>query len=824
MELRPKVTAGAGPEVMARTCYLCGRGPFLESGPTVTPPPSPAPPASIRRRLTVRGVVQGVGFRPFVYRLARALGLAGSVRNAAGAVRIEVQGSPAAIDALRRGLLADPPPLAAVEAVEILELPAAPAAAGFRVLPSLEDAGEGEIQVSPDVATCDACLAELEDPSDRRHRYPFLNCTDCGPRFTLIAGVPYDRARTTMRAFVQCPACAAEYGDPGSRRFHAEPNACPACGPRLSWAEGGRRTGLDGEAALARARELLARGGIVAVKGVGGFHLACDAADDGAVRRLREGKGREEKPFALMVRDLETARRYAHLSAEEGELLASRARPIVLLRRRSAEAGAPPLSPAVAPGQETVGLLLPYSPLHPLLLAEGALVLTSGNRSGEPIARTDGEALAALGAIADGFLLHDREIHAACDDSVSRVGAGSEIPIRRSRGYAPLPLPLPFAAPPLVAAGGELKAVFCLAGGRLATLSQHLGDLGSHAARQAFERAVLQLLALFRIEPERVACDLHPDYASSRWAEAFAAERGLPLVPVQHHHAHVASLLAEQGEDGARPVLGVAFDGTGYGADGTLWGGEILLADYSGFRRLAHLRPVPMPGGEAAIRHPGRMALSYLRASGIDWSPDLPCVAGRPAEELRFLARQLDSGLGAPLTSSAGRLFDAAAALLGLRQSSSYEGQAAMELEALAGSEAERPRGAERGGEAAERYRFAAAEGEGGAAVLDPAPLFRALIEDLAAGVGRAAIAGRFHDGVAAAIAAACRAARAGLGGAGPDTVALTGGVFQNARLLERVVPLLGRAGFRVLRHRRVPPNDGGLALGQAAVAAAVAP
>jgi len=740
-----------------------------------------------RRRIVVSGVVQGVGFRPFVHGLATRAGLSGFVGNDSGSVFVEVEGPAAALDVFAQALHSEAPPLAHVEAVEVAALEPT-GETQFRIVESEQRAGPRTF-VSPDVATCDDCLRELFDPADRRHRHPFVNCTNCGPRFTIVRTLPYDRPNTTMAGFAMCDACRAEYEDPGDRRFHAQPIACPACGPQVAL------DGRSGDAAIVEARRLLAGGAVVAVKGIGGYHLACDAADDAVLGRLRERKGRVEKPFAVMVAGLDAARGLAHVSDDEAALLSSPARPIVLLRQR---AGAP-LSPLVNPGNPCVGLLLPYSPLHHLLLEGGsALVLTSGNRSDEPIAYDDADARERLAPLADAFLVHDRPIHVPCDDSVVRVHEGAELPLRRSRGYAPLPVRLPHATRPVLAVGGELKSTFALASGGHAFLSQHLGDMESLETLEAFERALGHLSALLAVEPETVAHDAHPGYATTRWAGRTAGPR--PLLAVQHHHAHVASAMAEHGLDGSAPVLGIAFDGTGYGSDGTIWGGEALVADYAGFRRAGHLAPVPLPGGDAAIRRPYRVALAHLFAAGLAWEDGLAPVEAAGEDERRLLRRQLETGFNTVPTTSMGRLFDAVASLAGVRQEVSYEGQAAMELEALAG---------EPGGEA---YRFAL--GDGDPLVADPAPVIRAVARDVRAGAGAAAVSARFHLAVADLVLAFAQ--REGL-----ETVALTGGVFQNVLLLELACDRLRGAGFRVLTHRLVPPNDGGLALGQAAVAAA---
>jgi hydrogenase maturation protein HypF len=705
-----------------------------------------------RRLLHVHGTVQGVGFRPFVQRLATRLGLAGFVRNDGEGVEIEVEGDPAALDGFSAALVAEAPALASIDRVTTLPLPPL-GSPGFEIRASL--AAFGTAPIPPDSATCDDCLRELLDPGDRRFRYPFVNCTACGPRFTIVRRTPYDRANTTMAGFPLCADCRREYEDPADRRFHAEPIACPACGPRLSLP-------------LAEAVGLLAGGSILAVKGLGGYHLACDAGNEAAVARLRSRKQREERPFALMAAAPEAL---VHAGPAELELLRSPARPIVLCRRREDA----PVAPSVAPGTPWLGVLLPYTPLHHLLCADLArpLVMTSGNRSDEPIAFEDDEARRRLAGIADAFLGHDRPIHRRCEDSVVRAS----FPVRRSRGYAPAPLALPIAAPrPLVAAGAELKATFCVARAREAFLSPHLGDLDTEQAYLAFATDLELVLSMLGVRPEAVACDLHPGYLSTRWAH----EQQVEVIEVQHHHAHAAACLAEHGEPG--PALAVVFDGTGLGTDGTLWGGEILRCDLTAFERLAWLDPVPLPGGEAAIREPWRTAASYLEA------------AGRPVPFARWPTVRESLKVNAPLSSGMGRLFDAVAAVLGVREVASYEGQAAIELELLAGEVEAAPY----------PWRFG-----------DGATLIRAVHDDLLAGRPRPEIAAAFHESVAAAAGDAC--AQAG----GSGLVVLSGGCFQNLRLLAATTARLEASGFRVLSHRRVPPNDGGISFGQAAVAAA---
>jgi hydrogenase maturation protein HypF len=710
-----------------------------------------------RRRIRVRGVVQGVGFRPFVHRLATAGGLDGRVWNDGDGVVVEVEGPTGALDAFVRALAEHAPPLARVASIAAEPLPPL-REHGFSVVPSPK--GAGSAVVPADVATCEDCVRELFDPADRRYRYPFVNCVNCGPRLTIVARVPYDRPNTTMAGFPLCPDCRREYEDPADRRFHAEPIACPVCGPRLS-------------VPLEEAVSVLRDGGIVAVKGLGGYHLACDAASEAAVTRLRARKAREEKPFAVMSAD---PLALASPTDEELGLLASPARPIVLVRRR---ADAPVATP-VAPGTPWLGIMLPYTPLHHLLCADAGtpLVMTSGNLGDEPIAVTDEDARRRLGGIADLVLAHDRPIHRRCEDSVVRAA----FPLRRSRGYAPGALPLPVAAlRPVVAAGAELKSTFCVARGGEAYLSSHLGDLTGADAWTAYRRDLELWLEMLAVSPAAVACDLHPDYLSTRWAH----EQGLPLVEVQHHHAHAAACLAEHGETGT--ALAVVLDGTGLGPDGTIWGGEVLRCDLGAFERVAHLRPVPLPGGEAAVREPWRVAAMHLELGG----------SAVPWERWGLVRQSL--GVNAPLSSGAGRLFDAAAALLGVRERVSYEAQAAIELEHLAGDVAAEPYGC--------RVE---------AGVVEGTDLVLAAHDDLRAGRPPAEIAAAFHEGVARAFAAACLAAAQGEG-----TVVLSGGCVQNLRLLGTLRDRLEAGGMRVLSHRLVPPNDGGVGYGQAAVAAA---
>jgi hydrogenase maturation protein HypF len=763
-----------------------------------------SPDALVRRRVRVVGVVQGVGFRPFVHRLAGEHGLAGHVGNDTEGVFMEIEGAPAAIEVFLARLVTSAPPLAKIFGVDSVPCPPSHDA-GFRIVESLRH-GAVRTFVSPDVAVCEDCLAELSDPADRRARYPFINCTNCGPRFTITMRLPYDRPHTTMRDFALCDACAAEYGDPANRRFHAQPLACAECGPRI-WFEGPDGVVNGSDAALTATQEALARGAIVAVKGLGGYHLACDATCDPAVERLRRRKHRRDKPFAVMVPDLDAARVVARLDPREETHLTGPARPIVLLEKRPGAA----ISALVAPGNPRVGVLLPYTPLHHLLFQSvpdasttppRILVMTSGNLTDEPICFEDEDARERLAPIADAWLLHDRPIHVPCDDSVIRVDAGHEVPLRRARGYAPLPVRLPFAAVPTLAVGGELKNAFCLAAGHDAFMSQHIGDMGSLETRSAFERASRQFATLYQIDAEQLAADAHPGYHSRHWADA----SGRPVRHVQHHHAHVAAVMVEHGVPAGERVIGFAFDGTGYGSDGTIWGGEVLVAGYDSYVRSAHLRRVPLPGGDAVVRRPYRAALAHLWAAGIGWGEDLPPVGAAPDTERTVLHRQLERGIGCIATSSMGRLFDAVSSLLGLRHVATYEAQAAMELEWCAASHPGDAR----------RYRFADGGGE-----FDPGPLLAGIVDDLRSGHPLGAIAAGFHVAVAGLITEVAERLR---DETRIDRVALTGGVFQNVLLLSLARRALQEQGFQVLTHRVVPPNDGGLALGQAAVAGYVPP
>jgi hydrogenase maturation protein HypF len=786
------------------------------------------PPAShdgdCAEQIRVRGLVQGVGLRPTVWRLAREYGLRGWVINDGAGVTALLCGARAdiagAIDALRRA----PPPLARIDAIERVRAAVPPNCSGFHILESHADAVH--TGVVPDAATCPDCQREIFDPQARRYRYAFANCTHCGPRLSIIEAIPYDRAATTMRAFRMCAACAAEYRDPADRRFHAQPIACAACGPHV-WLEPAQ-PGVD---AVDAARALLLSGGIVAVKALGGFQLACDATDAAAVARLRQAKRREEKPFALMARDVAVIRRYAVVTDAEAAVLCSTAAPIVVLEVAAKRKTPTPLVgggvsfdastlPGIAPGLTSLGFMLPSTPLHHLLLRDidRPLVMTSGNLADEPQCIDNDEALTRLRSIADHFLLHDRNIARRVDDSVVRVMGGGVRVLRRARGYAPAPLPLPAgfaAAPPLLAMGGELKSTFCLVRDGEAVLSHHMGDLENAPSFADYRRSIEQYRALFAHTPTAVAIDRHPDYLSSKHGGKIAAQDALPVIAVQHHHAHLAACLAENGVPfDTEPVLGIVLDGLGWGDDGTIWGGEFLRGNYRGFQRLACLKPVAMPGGAQAIREPWRNAYAHI-AAALGW-PNFTARYGHTAfagylagKPVAVLDRMIARGVNAPMSSSCGRLFDAVAAAAGLcRDRALYEGQAAMMLEAAADSEA--------ADDDLAAYKFAIAEAPSADLLhLDSAPMWPVLLDERAAGTPVPLIAARFHAGLAIGIARMVAALHI------TGRVALSGGVFQNKLLLEQVMRRLTAQGLDVLTHRLVPANDGGLALGQAAVAAA---
>ena len=744
-----------------------------------------------RRRVRVRveGTVQGVGFRPYVYRLARELALAGHVGNDSLGVLIEVEGDPAEVARFLARLAPEAPALAVLERVATIELEPE-GATGFEIVASA--AGERpQAPVTPDTATCSDCLRELCDPADRRFRYPFINCTNCGPRFTIVRGIPYDRPLTTMAGFRMCPECRQEYEDPSDRRFHAQPNACPACGPALSLLDrGGRRLGAE---PLATAAAALVDGRILAVKGIGGYHLACRADDEAAVAALRARKHREDKPFALMARDLDQAAELIELDASKQELLRSPARPIVLATRLAQA----PVAPSVAPGAPELGVMLPYSPLHHLLLADvgTTLVMTSGNVSDEPIAYRDEDALARLSGIAGLFLVHDRPIQTRTDDSVVRVVHARKLFLRRSRGYVPASLALPEPGTPrqLLACGAELKNTFCVAKGTRAWVSHHIGDLENYETLRSFTEGIEHYVRLFGVEVEVIVHDLHPEYLSTKYAHERSGD--VELLGVQHHHAHLAACLAEHDVSGR--AIGAIFDGTGYGTDGTVWGGELLYGDARSFERVGALLAVPLPGGSQAIRQPWRMAAAWLLAAGEE---DPEPVSGADADAWRKVVALARHGVASPQTTSVGRLFDAVAALAEVRAEINYEGQAAIELEACCDP-------AERG-----HYEIAAT------GIIDPRPAIKAIRADAARGTPPGVIASRFHNGLSRATVAACTRAASERG---TELVVLSGGVFANRRLLGEVTNGLRAAGLRVLAPQRLPIGDGGISYGQAAVAAA---
>jgi hydrogenase maturation protein HypF len=747
----------------------------------------------VRASVQTEGIVQGVGFRPFVYDLAVRHDLAGWVLNDERGVRIEVEGEADRVHSFISDLSC-PPPLAVVERQQVTYIPPVGSTA-FQIRESI--AGEERFAlISPDMALCEDCRQELFNPHDRRFRYPFINCTNCGPRFTIIEDIPYDRAKTTMASFEMCPDCSREYHDPADRRFHAQPNACSVCGPQVKLLD---RAGeaVSSTDPIQETIALLRAGKIVAIKGLGGFHLACDAANEEAVALLRGRKYREDKPFALMCRDIEVIEGICILDVASRQLLLSRERPIVILPRRAKAA----IARSVAPGQGTLGAMLPYAPLHHLLFSNGlaSLVMTSGNVSDEPIAYKDAEAVTRLGGIADAFLVHDREIHTRCDDSVVKPFRGTTTFLRRARGYVPFPLRLQRGGKSVLACGGELKNTFCLTKGSYAFLSHHIGDLENFETMRSFEEGIALMKRLFQIEPECVVHDLHPDYFSARYALEQAGATGMPTIGVQHHFAHALSCMAEHGLEG--PVLAVVMDGTGYGEDGTVWGGEFLKVTLKDYIRLGHLRTISLPGGDKAAKEPWRMAAAYLeRVFGGVEKVDIPFVEGIDLDRWSLLREAIQAGINAPLCSSTGRLFDAVSALIGVREQVNYEGQAAIELEQVADP-----------GEKGE-YPMEIAE-EAGALILDPDPVIAAIVESIKKGEAPGIISARFHNSLARGIfqMALQMKEKTGL-----SEVILSGGVFQNHLLLERTWDLLAGADFKVFIHHKVPANDGGIALGQA--------
>jgi hydrogenase maturation protein HypF len=765
----------------------------------------------MRKAIEIAGIVQGVGFRPFIFRLATECNLTGFITNTEAGVSLEVEGDPEAVEKFLSRLPNEVPPLARITNLVVADRQPNHDV-DFRILPS-RAGEERRVLIAPDVAICDDCLAELLNPADRRFHYPFINCTNCGPRYTIVRDIPYDRAKTSMAVFPMCPECQREYDDPRNRRFHAQPNACWDCGPHVElWDAGGRRREYPDP--IAEAARLLAAGEIVAVKGLGGFHLAVDAMNESAVARLRERKRRVEKPFAIMAPTLDGVEEFCRLDDVSRHLLQSPAHPIVLLKKKQPER----LAPSVAPFNRDLGVFLPYTPLHHLLFAEkhfAALVMTSGNISEEPIAIDNAEAVERLRGLADYFLVHNREILLRADDSVVRVAGGRARQVRRSRGYVPAPVFLKEDLPPVLAVGGELKNTICLTRGREAFLSQHIGDLENLESYKFFESTVAGLERILEVAPQILAYDLHPDYFSTRWA---LEQEGVERVGVQHHHAHIASCMAENHLDGR--VIGLALDGTGYGLDGNIWGGEVLLCDYRGFERFAHLQYIPMPGGAAAIVEPRRMAISYLfQHFGRDfWGLDIPFVRALDRPRTETLLRLIERGVNSPLTSSAGRLFDAVAAMAGVRENVNYEAQAAIELEAaIEGCGAERHAGASMArSNQDDGYPFAIRE-ENGEWIIDTRPMFLALADDLGDGAPTPVVSHRFHRGFVDVLVRAADLARRRTG---LDRICLSGGTFQNCFLSENLPKRLEGEGFQVFTHAEVPCGDGGISLGQAMVAA----
>jgi hydrogenase maturation protein HypF len=747
------------------------------------------------KKIDVKGIVQGVGFRPFIYHLAKKCGLLGHVCNTTSGVSIEIEGQKSQINEFIEKIKTAPPPQAVI--FEIASYDIEPAGYDDFVIRASDDHKEKFVPISPEIATCKNCLAELFDPSDRRYRYPFINCTNCGPRFTIVKDIPYDREFTTMASFKMCRTCQKEYDDPDNRRFHAQPNACPACGPGLTLLNNSLEK-IDASDVISEVCRLLKNGNIIAIKGLGGYHLACDALNPDAVFKLRSRKYREYKPFALMVKDIETAKRLCYVNENEEKALTGSIRPIVLLKKRTGC----PVAEDVAPCQKYHGIMLPYTPLHHLILAESGLVLvmTSANMSSEPIVYQDETAFDRLENIADFYCIHNREIHIRTDDSVIRVWRGNEMVFRRARGFAPFPLVLNFGfRENILACGAELKNSFCLGKENFAFMSHHIGDLENLETLTSYEEGIEHLQRIFNVSPALVAHDLHPDYLATKYALAL---EDIPKIGVQHHHAHIVSCMVENEIEGQ--VIGVSFDGTGYGPDGTIWGGEFLICDYSEFKRVGHLEYIPLPGGEKAIKEPWRTAASYLYKIYHDQMFDLDIAFVRKLDMRKWptIEKMINKGINSPLTSSAGRLFDAVSALVGIRNEIYYEGQAAIELEMAAGAEDR-------------EYSFDLKNVEDKILVLFE-PLFRGMVSDLEQKVGVDAISARFHNTVAKIILRVCLKLKntSGLRG-----VALSGGVFQNSLLLEKTYVLLVENGFKVFTHRRVPPNDGGIALGQAVVA-----
>ena len=776
----------------------------------------------ISAKIHITGIVQGVGFRPFVYKQAIRQGLTGWVCNTSAGVDIEVNGESGEISNFINYIKSDTPPLARIDSIEYHQIPVYPYGS-FEILHSKEISNSFQ-PISPDICICEECLTELFEPINRRYRYPFINCTNCGPRLTIIEEIPYDRPYTTMKVFDMCPDCKSEYSDPADRRFHAQPIACPVCGPHV-WMESSENKGgtqnlliaNDGDA-ISTVQKMLVKGKIIAIKGLGGFHLACDATNPNAVAELRKRKLRVDKPFALMMPDIISVEAHCIISDAERELLESRERPIVILARKENSS----IAMDITPRQNTLGIMLPYTPLHYLLFSPQnkkgfikqnkptqmpPLVMTSGNISEEPIAIDNNEARERLSGLADAFLMHDRSIRTRCDDSVIRTFRGTTFPIRRSRGYAPFPVYLKSESPQILAVGAELKNAFCLIRDQYAFLSHHIGDMENVETYDSFVDSITHYESLFRIKPIAIAHDLHPNYLSSRYAIDRANCEGLHSFEIQHHHAHITACMVENSFASNRPVIGVAFDGTGYGEDGAIWGGEFMLADYQGYKRVCHLAYIPLPGGDAAIRKPARIALAYLWSSKLEWDPEFLPVAALCAEERSILKSQLEFRINTPLTSSMGRFFDAVASITGVQQKVNYEAQAAIEFEALADPYENgeynwimEPNGNHNGAQ----YQ------------IDPAPLINEVLMDMQNNISISIISARFHSSVARMVSKVCNTLRSDYG---IDEIVLSGGVWQNMTLLQRTHNLLVSDNFKVYIHHQVPTNDGGLALGQAIIA-----
>ncbi len=772
----------------------------------------------VGRYIRITGIVQGVGFRPFVYKLATQQKLLGWVKNTSAGVEIVVEGPEEVIDLFVDQINREAPPLARIDRVEVHPVDVNHFTK-FEIIES-QDINSAFIPISPDISICQDCLSELFDPRDRRYLYPFINCTNCGPRFTIIKTIPYDRPNTTMSAFALCKDCAAEYHNPENRRFHAQPVACPRCGPHLSLVIDGKEQFFESDRNVLQAvQRMLTDGLVLAIKGIGGFHLACDALNYQAVEKLRIRKRRIDKPFALMMPDIETIQRHCLVTQAELNLLSSKERPIVLLTKQPTSA----IVPNTAPNQNTLGVMLPYSPLHYLLFYNfdrqiygeypfEALILTSGNYSEEPIATDNEEALIQLKELADAFLVHNRPIHIRCDDSVVRaitpsVDNPQPYPIRRSRGYAPNPIRLPWKIAQILGVGAELKNTFCLSRDGYAFVSQHIGDLENYETYRSFEDGVEHYQKLFRIQPELIAYDKHPNYLSTRYALDRAKEENLPIYAVQHHHAHIASCLAENCWSSQDEVIGVSFDGTGYGDDGCIWGGEFLIASYRQYQRAAHLQYFPLPGGDRSIRFPARIALAYLHHIGFEWSPSLPPVQALCADERQMLISQMQHHINLVNTSSMGRLFDLVAALIGIRQGINYEAQAAIELEAIAAEDADLTYPIE----------LLFANGSSGYPLqINAKPMIISIINDLLAGIPVSILSSRFHRTIAELVVQVCKLLREEWQ---INHVALSGGVWQNITLLQQAYRLLTGAGFNVLIHKEIPANDGGISLGQVMIA-----